>query len=292
MDNKRAYIKFIIALLLFGSNGIVASRIQLNSYEIVFTRTLIGSLLLVILFAATHRPLHFFDNRQHAIYLVISGAAMGASWMFLFEAYRQVGVSIATLIYYCGPVIVMALSPVLYQEKLTPVKTIGFLAVLAGMVCINLQALTEGNTIWGLFCGLMSAVMFALMVISNKQARSIGGLENPMWQLVFSFLAVALYVGFRQGLVITIEPGSILPILLLGLINTGLGCYLYFSSLGSLPVQSVSICGYLDPLSAVIFSVVFLGEPLGLERLLGGVLILGGAAFGELYGRRGWSFEI
>ena len=49
MESK-AFIKYISALLLFGLNGIVASHIPLNSYEIVFLRTLIGSILLMVLF--------------------------------------------------------------------------------------------------------------------------------------------------------------------------------------------------------------------------------------------------
>ena len=49
-DEKRAYIKYISALLLFGSNGIVASHIALNSYEIVLLRTAIGSAFLFLLF--------------------------------------------------------------------------------------------------------------------------------------------------------------------------------------------------------------------------------------------------
>ena len=47
---KRSYYKYISALLLFGSNGIVASFIALSSYEIVLLRTLIGSILLIVLF--------------------------------------------------------------------------------------------------------------------------------------------------------------------------------------------------------------------------------------------------
>ena len=35
---------------MFGLNGIVASHISLSSYEIVFTRTLIGSLFLILIF--------------------------------------------------------------------------------------------------------------------------------------------------------------------------------------------------------------------------------------------------
>ena len=71
----------------------------------------------------------------------------------------------------------------------------------------------------------------------------------------------------------------------LGLINTGVGCYLYFSSIGGLPAQTVAVCGYLEPLSAVAFSVVLLGEVLMPIQLVGMILIIGGAAAGELLGK-------
>lgn len=277
----RAYAKYLFALLLFGSNGIVASYIALSSYEIVFLRTLIGSLLLLGIFLFTRQKISVLQNRRHLINLTVSGAAMGASWVFLYEAYRQIGVGSASLAYYCGPVIVMALSPLLFHEKLSWSKTIGFLAVLCGITLVNLQAVQEGGTGWGLFCGGMSAVLYAVMVIFNKRARSITGLENSTLQLTVSFLTVAVFLGFKQGFLIQINGGDLLPILILGLVNTGLGCYFYFSSIGRLPVQTVAICGYLEPLSAVIFSVLFLKEYLQPIQILGAALIIGGALFGE-----------
>ena len=104
-----------------------------------------------------------------------------------------------------------------------------------------------------------------------------------MLQLFISFLTVAVFVGIKQGFVIKIEPASILPILILGLVNTGIGCYFYFSSIGGLPVQTVAICGYLEPLSAVLFSVLFLREAMLPVQIIGAVLIIGGAMFGECY---------
>lgn len=283
MKVEKAYYKYIAALLMFGSNGIVASHIALTSYEIVFTRTLIGSLFLALIFIFTKQKAHFLKIKVHFLLLVISGVAMGTSWMFLYEAYQQIGVSIATLAYYCGPVIVIILSPILFREKMSWAKLLGFLAVLIGMFCVNMEALAEGRTSWGLFCGIMSAVMYAFMVIFNKKAESITGLENSMWQLITSFLTVAIFIGTKQGFSISIELGSIAPILILGIVNTGVGCYFYFSSIGELPVQTVAVCGYLEPLSALIFSAVLLGEALGFVQIIGAVLILGGAAFGELY---------
>ena len=94
---KKAYLKYFTALLLFGSNGIVASYILLNSYEIVFLRTLIGSLFLIAVFLFSGRKPQGFHDKKHILYITISGIAMGISWMLLYEAYKTVGVSIATL---------------------------------------------------------------------------------------------------------------------------------------------------------------------------------------------------
>ncbi|KAF5087907.1 DMT family transporter [Acetobacterium wieringae] len=277
----QAYLNYLLALLLFGTNGIVASFISLSSYEIVFLRTLIGSLLLVILFKRSDQKFDLNQNRLHLFYLVISGIAMGTSWMFLYEAYQQIGVSIASLAYYCGPVIVMMLSPLLFEERFTRPKVIGFVVVLCGILLINIQAISDGKTTWGLFCGGMSAIMYALMVIFNKKAVSITGMRNATLQLLLSFLTVALFVGLRQGFLIDVTPANWPFILILGLLNTGIGCYLYFSSIDHLPVQSVAILGYLEPLSAVFFSVLFLGEILEPIQMLGAILVIGGAIFAE-----------
>ena len=278
---KGSYFKYIFGLLLFGSNGIVASFIALNSYEIVLLRTMIGSLLLVLLFSISKGKLTFYQHKKQFFYLAVSGIAMGTSWMFLYEAYARIGVSISSLLYYCGPVIVMVLSPLLFKEKLTAVKVIGFLSVLCGVFLVNGNAFDGNSDTFGILCGLLSAVMYSLMVIFNKKATNITGLENAALQLLISFLAVAGFVGLKQGFMINIPQSSILPVLLLGLLNTGSGCYFYFSSIGKLPVQTVAICGYLEPLSAVLFSVLFLKEIMSPIQVIGAVMILGGAVFGE-----------
>lgn len=46
-------------------------------------------------------------------------------------------------------------------------------------------------------------------------------------------------------------------------------------------VQTVAICGYIEPLSAVVFSMLFLKEAMLPIQMLGAVCIIGGA-IGEL----------
>ena len=279
---NRAILKYIIALLLFGSNGIVASLIHMSSYEIVMFRTMIGSALLIVLYLITNRRFTFYRHKRSSVFLALSGISMGVSWLFLYEAYQTVGVSIASLGYYCGPILVMALSPILFKEKLTRQKLLCFAIVLAGIVLVNSNALEESYSAHGMFCALMSALMYACMVSFNKKAEEIQGMENATLQLTMAFLSVFLYVICKQGFHFQIHASDAAPLVFLGLVNTGLGCFFYFSSIGSIPMQSVAILGYLEPLSAILFSFVFLHEQLLPLQIAGAVCIIAGAIGAEL----------
>ncbi len=114
------------------------------------------------------------------------------------------------------------------------------------------------------------------MVIFNKLSKEITGTENAAIQLLSTMIIVFIYVAIKHGIHFTFPSGSIFPILWIGLLNTGLGCFFYFSSLSSLPSQTIGVFGYLEPLSAVFFSVLVLHEHLYLLQIIGTVLILGG----------------
>ena len=200
-----------------------------------------------------------------------------------------VGVGVASLLFYCGPVIVMALSPMLFKTRLTTQKVLGFAAVTVGAFLVVGQGLGEGVSPWGLFLGAMSAVMYAVMVIFSKKVTQIGGVECSAIQLCGSLAAVAVYLGFSAATGSIELPSAAMlahlnvpAALCIGLVNTGLGCYMYFSSMGELPVTRVAVCGYLEPLSAVVLSALLLGEAMTPANVLGAALILGGAIYSEL----------
>ncbi|MBQ9068609.1 MAG: EamA family transporter [Eggerthellaceae bacterium] len=287
---NKELLKFIAALLLFGSNGIIASQVALPSYSIVVLRTLLGAMLLGVLFFAgfakkggSLADLAVVSQKRSALLVAASGIILGLAWMLLFRAYELVGVGVSSLLYYCGPVIVMALSPVLFSERITAARLAGFGAVLAGIVLVNGTAVDGGLNVEGLACGAGSAACLAAMIVFNKKAEGIGGTEKSFIQLFAAFATAALATALLHGLQFDLAGLNWPAVLVLGLANTGLGCYLYFSSIGNLSVQTVSALGYLEPVSAVLFAAAFLGEALAPLQLAGAVLVVAGAAFGELW---------
>lgn len=139
---------YLAALLLFGSNGIIASAIALPSSDIVLLRTFLGALSLVTILAITQRhKLQAPSRLREAAALLLSGAALGASWIFLFRAYQTIGVGVSSLLYYCGPIIVMALSPLIFGEKLTGGK-------IAGLSPSPAAPSSSRHKVWAAICPL------------------------------------------------------------------------------------------------------------------------------------------
>ena len=278
---KKDYLKFFMGLLLFGSNGIVASHISLSSYEIVFLRASLGSILLIALFLITGHSFTAFFHKKDLAFIAASGVAMAADWLFLFEAFQQLGVSLSIIINYCGPAIAVIAAIVIFKDKLTVSKAMALISAMLGAILINGFASTNDINTIGIMCAIGSAFSYAAMIILNKCSKNIKGTENAVWQLFFAAVTITIYMGYRCAWVMTVPTGNWPWILWLALLNTGIGCYFYFSSFSVLPVQTVAVCGYLEPLSAVFFSAIFLHETMLPLQWFGATLIVGGAILSE-----------
>ena len=69
-------------------------------------------------------------------------------------------------------------------------------------------------------------------------------------------------------------PTGWLCLVILGAAHSGIAYALYFSALRDLPGQEAAILSYVDPLVAVLASLIVLREPTTPLQLVGGALIL------------------
>ena len=273
------YICYLLAMLIFGTNGLLVAGIDLQGGQIVLFRTLIGGILLtaIVLFRGG------FDRsalRAEAVPLLCGGTALGLNWIALFEAYQLLNVSLATLIYYVGPMLVLVLSPLLFREKLTGMRIGAACLVAFGLICISGSIAGGGMSIRGLVAAIVSALFYATLIVFNKRIIRTGGLQTAAIELDVAFAVVLIYVLLTAGLPVP-QKNEIPALLILGAVNTGLAYLLYFSGLQKIPGQSVALLSYIDPVSALFFAAVFLQEAMSPVQILGAVLIIGGALLGE-----------
>ncbi len=274
------YVMYVLSMLLFGTNGYLVAHISVQSSQIVLIRTLIGGLVLTALVLLRGG----FDRdslKRERFPLLLGGIALGLNWVALFGAYRLLNVSLATLIYYAGPMLVLLFSPLLFHEKLTGAKIAAVIIVAAGLLCISGSIAATGLSVSGLLAAAASALFYAALIIFNKRITKTGGLQTAAVELDIAFVVVLVYVLLTVGLPHP-RHEDIPYLAMIGLINTGLAYLLYFSGLQKLPAQSVALISYVDPVSALLFSAVLLHETMSVTQMIGAVLIIGGAILGEL----------
>ena len=271
---------YILAMLIFGTNGYLVAHLSLQGSQIVLVRTLIGGLLLtaiVLLRGGFDREAVRAEWRD----LLFGGVALGLNWVALFTAYRLLNVSLATLIYYAGPMLVLLFSPLLFRESLTPQKIAAVAIVAAGLFCITGSITSAGMSLTGLLAAVLSALFYASLIIFNKRIVKTGGMQTAALELDVAFVVVLIYVLLTAGIPRPLKA-DIPYLLVLGLVNTGIAYMLYFTGLQKLPGQSVALISYVDPVSALVFSALLLHETMTPLQVLGAVLIIGGALLGEL----------
>lgn len=282
-----AYAMLITSMLIWGSLALFVKNVGYTSAEIVLARVVLGLIFLLNVYGLRKTKSPKGSFRRNLPRLLVSGAFMGLNWLCLFESYRWVDVSVATLCYYMAPVFVLLGSLIFFRQRLSLTRAAGMAAAVVGMVITTGAATNSPDPAKGVLLALASALLYASVTLIAKSAKDIGGLEMTIGQLLGALLVMLPYVLLsHEGPwhAPTLREGSCL--LILGFVHTGAALYLYFSSVRLLPVQSAALLSYIDPLSALAFAAVFLNESMSGLQWLGAALILGGALFGELMENR------
>ena len=281
----RSEVKNITAMLIFGTIGIFVRNIDLSSKETALSRGIIGSLFLIVVLICSKEKISFQGIKKNILILFLSGIGIGLNWIFLFQAYKYTTVSIATLSYYSAPVIVTILSPIILKERLSLIKFLCVIGAMTGMIFIAGNSESSGavyNHTLGIIYGVSAAVFYASVIIMNKFIKWLGGLETTVTQLILASIVLVPYVIMTGGFDFSrMTKISYISLIILGVVHTGFAYFLYFSSLKELKGQTIAVLSYIDPISAVIISSLFLGEKMTFLQIVGGILILGSTFISE-----------
>lgn len=282
---KSARMMLILSMAVFGTLGPFVRSIPVSSAELALYRAVLASLLIGLDLLVTRQRIPFANIRRSLPLLLFSGMAMGFNWILLFEAYKYTTVSVATLSYYFAPVIVTAVCPFLFKEKLTRKQILCFVMSTLGIVLITgIGDLSQGSShLLGVCFGLGAAVLYATVVLINKFIRDVEGIHRTFLQFLAAIATLVPYVALTSGVTLGgMDAVGWLCLLIVGLVHTGVTYCMYFTALRDVPGQKAAILSYIDPLVAVLISVTLLGEALTPAQAAGGALILGFTLYNEI----------
>ena len=286
INDKKSVLKFVLSSLIFGTIGIFRRYIPVTSAFLAFSRGILGGIFVLCYILLTRKKSIRSIPSDKLKWLILSGAVMGMNWMLLFEAYNHTTVAIATLCYYMQPTIVVLLSPVLFREKLTLKKAICAAAAIIGMVLVSGVIggdSTQGNNIYGVLLGLGAAMFYSTVIIINKKVSGVDQYPKTMVQLFSAGIAMVPYMIITHSFgTIPTDVTPLILLLIVDLVHTGITYVLYFGSMDGLKAQSVALLSYIDPVSALLFSAIFLNEPLSIYGIIGAIMIIGSAMISEM----------
>lgn len=283
-------VQLITSMLIFGSIGIFVKYIPLPSSAIAFARGLTGMLFLLLVVLCSKSRLSFESIKKNLFVLIFSGAAIGFNWILLFEAYNYTTVATATLSYYIAPFFVIIVSPFLLKEKLSVKKFICLLTALIGMVFVSgmvQNGIPRIEEIKGILLGLGAAVLYATVIILNQKLKDITAYEKTIMQLGVSAVVVLPYIIATEDISMSaFDAKTVIMLIVVGIIHTGVAYALYFNSMKDLKAQTVAIFSYIDPAVAILLSAFLLKESMDIFGIIGAVLILGSALISEIQFRK------
>lgn len=282
----KSKICFILSMMIFGTIGIFIRYIHLASSEIAVIRGLIGSLFLLAIMIISKQKISWKNIKSNMLILLLSSFALGGNWIFLFEAYKHTTLANAALSYYFAPVFVIIMSPVVLKEKISLKKVICISIALLGMFFIvqsSGSSSTEYNHLLGISYGIIAAAFYAALMLTNKFIKNMNGLETTVLQLSFATLMLIPYVFVTEGVnLFGITASSGVFLVILGVIHTGVGFYLFFYGMKGLKGQSIAALSYIDPITSLVVSVIIFSENMTLLQIIGTVLLLGSTFISEM----------
>lgn len=277
---------FVLSMLIFGTVGIVRRYIPLSSALLAFSRGVLGGAFLLGFMLLRKKGTGARPRPRVLIGLIVTGALMGINWILLFEAYNHTTVAVATLCYYMEPTIIILLSPFVFGERLTLKKGVCAAVSIAGMVLVSGvigSGGAQGGSLKGILLGLGAAVFYSAVVILNKKMPETDAYLRTAVMLFSAGGVMLPYLLFTGGFSLEgANVSSVVLLAVLGVVHTGVAYTLYFGSMGRLKVQSIAVLSYIDPVSALLLSALFLREPLTLPNVAGAVMIIGAAMLSEI----------
>jgi drug/metabolite transporter (DMT)-like permease len=272
----------VISSMSFGFSPLFSLALitaGLSDFDILSYRWLIAGIVLMIYAFCKKKSLRLnsFDEAWKIVLLSVLRAITSVT---LLIGYVNISSGIAATINFMYPVIVTLTMVIFFGEKRS---MIDYVAILASIFGVYLLASGDsivahgGNTKLGLTCSLISAFSFAAYYIVMKQVKAdkIEVVKFTTWIMMLSaaYFIICAFI-FNGKLTLITDAGSWLNALGLGLWATMVSNITGVKGIRRIGPTMTSVLGALQPVTAVILGVLFLGEHLYLRSLIGISIIL------------------
>lgn len=211
--------------------------------------------------------------------MLLGGVGYTATTALFFPSMLFLPVALASFLLYLAPVLVAILSWFLFKERLGARGLVSLALALLGLGLLASGAFTGELSLLGVLLASASAVSYALTVVASRHlGRAISWKRISLAVCAGAFLSYSVFSVATGQLSVPMSARGILWAVGLGTLATGVALSLFFAALARLGASRTSVILTLEPVSTLLLAAVFIAEIPTWTSVLGGLLIVAGAA--------------
>lgn len=280
-NNKYMGPVFVVtAGVLWGLMGLFVRNLDkygITSMQIVALRAVFTALMMSVVTLVYNRKLFKIKLRDCWCFF---GTGICSIVFFNFCYFRTItltSLSVAAVLLYTAPIMVMVMSVFLFKEKLTIIKIVAAAVAFAG--CALVTGATDGslslNTA-GILTGLGSAFGYALYTIFGEYAlkRGYNSITITLYTFIFASVGVLPFANLPYlADKITVNPQILGWGAVLALVVTVLPYLVYTIGLRTVEAGKASVMATVEPVVATLVGVIVFAEPLSVPGVIGIILV-------------------
>jgi drug/metabolite transporter (DMT)-like permease len=214
-------------------------------------------------------------SKQLKLLAVLGGLLYAGSALTLFSSYKFISAGLSEVLIFTYPAMVLVISIIAYKEKLELNKVF---AIILSAIGTALVAYVPGQafSLKGVGLALIAAFFYALYVafIGYKEFKSIHPVVMTGYVVLFAAIVFIIY-GFINGSVsFNFKASSWIYMLLLSFMSTSMAILTFCQGSKMIGVTKASIISTVEPVEAIIFGAVILGERLTFYMILGAIITI------------------
>jgi drug/metabolite transporter (DMT)-like permease len=203
--------------------------------------------------------------------------------LFFMGALARLPASRAALIIALNPAITIAISAVVFKERLRARRWLGVAVALLGVAIVvsrgDLASFAGGGVGMGELLMFAAVTSWALYtILGRKVLAGLSPLAATNYAALWGTLMLAVIAAPALG---TLHPAQFdwrmtVSLLYLGVAGTAIAFVWYYMSVKKVGASTTSVFNNLVPVFGVAISVLLLGEPLLASMLVGGAVTIAG----------------
>ena len=271
----------MLAEVSYGMNGFgstMLGRLGVETHSILFYRFGFASLVLGALVALRGESMRV--GLRDALTGLLCGLCFAGSALTLYTSFTLMDTGLACTLLFVYPFMTIGIMSAFFHERISLPVILAAIVAFAGTAIVSIQ----GNgtvTLAGFAYVMVSALTYSgYMIIFERRQPKMGPFRMALFTTVVAMAAIAVHgVATGQPVHAIHSPAVLGYGLFLALVPTVISIYFTVESLKHLGPSLTGVFGSLEPLTAVVVGVLFLGEAFTARLVVGSLLIMASVTY-------------